>query len=152
VRLAGSKTFVLQDGVWTDTAFDPSRMSTTPVGFGSDGYFDLLAARPEWGEYFALGERVIFVADGTAYEMVAGEGGPVEVPPTRTPESEQPTVGPTQAGQPTAEPTRSVPPTPTPPVSGGTTASGSGSGLCTGAAVMGVIALAAAALWQRMRG
>ncbi|MBU1879311.1 MAG: VWA domain-containing protein, partial [Chloroflexi bacterium] len=77
VRLVGSKTFLLQDGVWIDTTFDPSRMSTTQVGFGSDDYFDLLAARPEWGAYFALGERVIFLAEGTAYEVVEGEGGPV---------------------------------------------------------------------------
>jgi len=138
VRMIGSKTFILQNGVWTDTAFDPSQMSTTQVGFSSEGYFDLLAARPEWGTYLALGERVIFVAEGKAYEVVEGEAGPVQVPPTSTPEP----------GQPTAEPTRPGQPTPT-PVAGGETPPG---GLCTGAAVMGVIALAAAALWQRMRG
>jgi len=142
VRLVGSKTFVLQDGVWTDTAFDPSQMSTTQVGFGSQAYFDLLAARSEWGAYFALGEQVIFVADGKAYEVVEGEAGPVEVPPTFTPEPGQPTVEPTHPGQTTVEPTRPGQPTATP---------GAG-GLCTGAAVMGVMALAAAALWQRMRG
>ncbi|MBL7062926.1 MAG: VWA domain-containing protein [Anaerolineae bacterium] len=135
VRLVGSKTFVLQDTVWTDTTFDPSRMSTTQVGFGSDGYFDLLAARPEWGDYLALGRCVIFVAEGTAYEVVEGEAGPVQVPPTHTPESDQP-------DQPTAT-----------PVSGSeTTATESGGGLCTGATVMGIVALAVAALWQRMRG
>ncbi len=140
VRLVGSKTFVLQDGVWTDTTFDPSRMSTTQVGFGSDGYFDLLAARPEWGAYFALGERVIFVAEGTAYEVVEGEAAPVQVPPTHTPEPEQPTVEPTQPGRPTA----------TPVASSGTTAPESGGGPCTGAMVMGIVALAVTALWQRM--
>ena len=87
VQLVGSKTFVLQSGVWTDTSFDPSRMSTVKVGFGSDHYFDLLESRPEWGPYLALGTRVIFVAEGTAYEVVEGGGGPVELPPAHTPET-----------------------------------------------------------------
>jgi len=144
VRMIGSKTFFLQDGVWTDTAFDPSQMSTTQVGFGSEDYFDLLAARPEWGTYLALGERVIFIAEGKAYEVIEGEAGPVEMPPAQTavpsptPDVRLVTVEPTRPGQPTAT-----------PVAGGGTPPG---GLCTGAAVMGVIALAAAALWQRMRG
>ena len=42
---------------------------------------DLLMARPEWGTYFALGEQVIFIAEGTAYEVVVGDVGPVEIPP-----------------------------------------------------------------------
>ncbi len=142
VRLVGSKTFVLQNDVWTDTAFDPSQMTTERVGFGSDGYFDLLAARPEWGDYLALGSRVIFVAEGTAYEVLEGETGPVQVPPTHTPDPGQPTVDPARPDQPTA----------TPAGSGGATTTGSGSGLCTGAMVMGIVALAVAALWQRMRG
>ncbi|MFQ6100035.1 MAG: VIT domain-containing protein [Anaerolineae bacterium] len=133
VRLVGSKTFLLQDGVWIDTAFDPSQMTTTQVGFGSEGYFDLLAARPEWGAYFALGERVIFVAEGMAYEVVDGEGELVEVPPLHTPELTQPTVTPMPGGETTsAEP--------------------AGGLLCTGAMVMGIVALASAVLWQRMRG
>jgi Ca-activated chloride channel family protein len=142
VRQAGSKTFVLQRGVWTDTAFDPSRMSTVEVSFGSEAYFDLLAARPEWGEYLALGERVIFVAEGTTYEVVEGTGEAVEVPPADTPEPEQPTV----------ESTRPARPTATPAASGGTATTEPGGGLCAGAMAIGVVALAAAAVWQRMRG
>ncbi len=135
MRLVGNKTFVLRDGVWIDTAFNPARMSTTKVGFGSDAYFDLLAARPEWGVYFALGMRVIFVAEGMAYEVVEGEGGPVAIPPTHAPQQPQPTVAPTLPGS-----------TPTPAA-----ASDDAGGPCVGAVVMGAIALAAAALWQRMR-
>jgi Ca-activated chloride channel family protein len=130
VRLAGSKTFKLQDGVWTDTVFDPSTMSTTPVGFGSDGYFDLLAARPEWGVYLALGERVIFVAEGTAYEVVEGDAAPVATPPAHTPEPERPTTEPAQPPEP------------------GPAAAEPASGVCTGTTVMGIMALAAV-LWQR---
>jgi hypothetical protein len=65
-------------------------METVKVGFGSDEYFDLLAAWPEWGAYFALGERVILVAEGTAYEVVEGEGEPVAIPPTQVPDPTQP--------------------------------------------------------------
>jgi hypothetical protein len=139
--LVGSKTFKLQDHVWTDTAFDPSRMTTVQVGFGSDDYFDLLGSRPEWGAYFALGEQVVFVAEGKAYEVVAGEAEPIEVPPTHTAEPDLPTV----------EAPRPVQPTATPVSGGEQTTTGSGGGVCTGAMVMGVIALAVAVLWQRMR-
>ena len=133
VRLVGSKTFKLQDGVWTDTAFDPSRMSTQKIGFGSDDYFELLASRPAWGAYLALGERVIFVsAEGAVYEVVEGEGEPVDIPPTQPPVPGQPTVAPPADGG---------TPTPSEPVGG----------MCTSAAVI-IVALLAAALFQRMRG
>jgi Ca-activated chloride channel family protein len=80
VRYVGAKTFVLHEGAWTDTTYDPDRMETVPVGFGSEDYFALVAARPEWGRYFALGEHVIVVLDGTAYEVREGEAQPVDVP------------------------------------------------------------------------
>ena len=164
VRLVGNKTFVLQDGVWTDTTFDPSRMTTVQVGFGSEAYFDLLTARPEWGAYFALGERVIFVAEGTAYEVVEGEGGPVEIPPKRTPifigppipvatptSTLRPRPAPTPTGTPEPGPA-SIKPTPTGENPTPTPAPGGKSdGICTGAVVMGIVALTAAALWQRVR-
>ena len=41
------------------------------VSLGTDAYFALLAERPELSAYFALGERVIVVLDGDAYEVVA---------------------------------------------------------------------------------
>ena len=81
VRYVGDKTFVLNDGVWTDTTFDPDKMTPIEVSFGSDDYFDLIAARPEWGRYFALGEHIIVVLEGTAYEVREGEAPPVDVPP-----------------------------------------------------------------------
>lgn len=68
VQLVGDKAFVLRDGVWTDTSFDPSRMTTVRLPFGSDAFFEFLAAHPEAGRFFALGERVIVVIDGVAYE------------------------------------------------------------------------------------
>ena len=69
-------------------------MMPVKVGFGSDAYFDLLAARPEWGRYFAVGQYVIVVLDGTAYQVVPeGEGQEsVTIPPTATPTATPSTV------------------------------------------------------------
>jgi len=84
VRLAGSRTFRLVDGVWIDTAFDPDTMTTIKVPFLSEDYFALADARPDLGDAFALGSRVIAFAGGEAYEVVGAEetGDPVTLPPT----------------------------------------------------------------------
>ncbi len=75
IKYVGSKTFVFRDGVWIDTAYDPTAMGAVQVGFMSDDYLDLVAAIPALGDYFALGERVVAVYDGVAYE-VTKEGLP----------------------------------------------------------------------------
>jgi Ca-activated chloride channel family protein len=89
VQIVGDRAFVLRDGVWTDTTFDTSTMTATKLDFGSDAFFQLLADHPEAGRYFALGERVIVVIDGVAYETVAS-GGVSQLPtpqaPAATPE------------------------------------------------------------------
>lgn len=71
IKYVGDKAFILQNGVWTDTTFTPDKMTTTKIEFGSDGYFNLLQQHPEWSRYVAVGARVIFVVDGTAYEITA---------------------------------------------------------------------------------
>lgn len=71
IQVVGGKTFLQIDGVWTDTTFEPDTMTTEKVAFLSDAYFDLLAAHADIGRYLALGERVIVVIDGTAYEVTA---------------------------------------------------------------------------------
>ena len=79
LKVVGDRTFVLRDGVWIDSGYREG-MSTTKVGFGSDDYYQVLAQRPEWGSFLALGERVIFLADGQAYEVAEGNLPPVYVP------------------------------------------------------------------------
>ncbi len=64
------KTFVNRDGVWIDTEYQADTMTPTPVVFLSDEYFALVEANPALGDYFALGQRVIVVLDGTVYEVV----------------------------------------------------------------------------------
>ncbi|MBA2276397.1 MAG: hypothetical protein H0W06_01425, partial [Chloroflexia bacterium] len=70
VRVVGSRAFVLQGDVWTETTYDPSTMTPTQVTFGSEAYFALIAEHPDLAEAFALGSRVIAVSDGQAYEVV----------------------------------------------------------------------------------
>jgi hypothetical protein len=71
LRYAGSRAFVLREGVWTDTAFNPSAMTTIDILFASEEYFALLGEHPELGPAFALGQQVIVVLDGTAYRVSA---------------------------------------------------------------------------------
>jgi Ca-activated chloride channel family protein len=68
MRSVGDKTFLLRGGAWIDTAYD-SKMSTVKVAFGSDEYFRLVARYPDLGPCFALGQRVIVVWEGQAYEV-----------------------------------------------------------------------------------
>jgi Ca-activated chloride channel family protein len=140
VRVVGSKTFVLQEGVWVDTTFEPERMDPRPVQFGAPDYFELLAARPAWGPYMALGERVIFVAEGTAYEITTQEAPPLELPAvTATPEPASPA---TEAPAPTATLAPVVDDAPAPRRTGG--------GPCAGALALGALTLGAVVAWERM--
>jgi Ca-activated chloride channel family protein len=67
-RFVGDRSFVLRDGVWIDTAYRQGQ-ETIKVPFGSEAYFALLAEKPGLAPYFALGERVIVVYEGVAYEV-----------------------------------------------------------------------------------
>lgn len=136
VRIVGARTFVLSNGAWVDTAFDPDSMTAQLVPFLSDAYFKFSQSRPDLGAALALGERVIVVVDGTAYEVVSAEQSaePLNLPtplagqltpaalPTLTPPTplaQQPALEPTAIGveprataiSPTTTP---IPPEPTP--------------------------------------
>jgi Ca-activated chloride channel family protein len=160
VKHVGDKAFVLHDGVWTDTLYGPDRMETAKVGFGTDGYFDLLAARPEWGKYFALGQHVIVVLEGRAYEVAEGdyelaltpvarltEPSPTVQVPEPTPTVRLPDPTPTVRS---AEPTptvRSVEPTLT---AAPASTEGQGKPICPGAALSVVLPLLGLAFaWRR---
>ena len=70
IRYAGARAFVLLDGVWTETTFDLDVMTPERVVFGSDAYFGLLETNPALADAFALGDQVIALSDGRAYEVV----------------------------------------------------------------------------------
>ncbi|MFN8530267.1 MAG: VWA domain-containing protein [Anaerolineae bacterium] len=69
IQTVGDKTFIQQNGVWTDTTFQPDTMTTTKVAFLSDEYFALIDQNPVFAEYFAVGDRLIVVVDNIAYEV-----------------------------------------------------------------------------------
>ncbi|MFZ4828206.1 MAG: VIT domain-containing protein [Phototrophicaceae bacterium] len=71
LQTVGEKTFILQNGVYVDTTYQPDSMTPRQVIFLSDEYFALMEAVPALSEYFALGEAVIVVVDGIAYEVTA---------------------------------------------------------------------------------
>lgn len=70
IKTAGSRTFVLRDGVWTDTQFDPEKMKTRQVKYLSVEYFDLAASDPDTASALALGESVILVIGEDVIEIV----------------------------------------------------------------------------------
>lgn len=98
VRIVGSRTFIYRDGIWVDTAFDPTTMTTVKVAFLSDDYFELAVLNPELAAAFALGQRVIALSDGIPYEVVAADAvvEPVSIPPTAVP-PEKPNLATTPA-------------------------------------------------------
>jgi Ca-activated chloride channel family protein len=143
VKHVGDKAFVLHDGVWTDTRYEPDRMKTAKVGFGTDGYFNLLTAWPEWGKYFALGQHVIVVLEGRAYEVIEGSYESPEL------SSVAPSPEPTPIVR-SAEPTPTVRPVEPTPTAALTSEESPGRPLCPGAALSAVLPLLGLAFaWRR---
>jgi Ca-activated chloride channel family protein len=84
VAVGGSRTMRWSDGVWIDTAFDPDSMTPIAVPFLSDRYFALAAADANLAAALAVGERVVVVWGGEAYEVVdpGDPGDAFEMPDT----------------------------------------------------------------------
>jgi Ca-activated chloride channel family protein len=70
IQTVGGKTFIWQNGIWTDTTFAPDTMTPRQIVFLSDEYFALLTTDPTLGDYFALGDQVIVVIENEAIEIV----------------------------------------------------------------------------------
>jgi Ca-activated chloride channel family protein len=112
VRVLGSRTFVLSDGTWIDTAFDPDTMHSTAVEFLSPDYFALVAANPELADAFALGEKVIAMSEGVVYEVIPSNNTVQQgnITPTSTPTNPvSPTTTPVSPTAPTLTPTQTPP-------------------------------------------
>ena len=86
IRVIGAKTFVLTDGCFVDTAFDPGKMQAEAIPFVGIRYLALMDEHPDWGRYLALGDRVIFVIEDQAYEITPGTP---EREPARAPASDE---------------------------------------------------------------
>jgi Ca-activated chloride channel family protein len=77
-RTVNGHTFVLRDGVWTDSRFTKS-LAITKIKPFSKAYFDLVTALPELRASLALGDRVIVVGRDRAISM--SDDGVSEVSP-----------------------------------------------------------------------
>jgi hypothetical protein len=72
-RRIDARTFMLRDGVWTDTRFRTD-METIIIKPYSKAYFDLLTLLPELRSTFALGDRVIVVGKSVAITLDESKG------------------------------------------------------------------------------
>ncbi len=80
LRTAGGKTFILLDGIWMDTTFDPKIMIPMQIEFISDAYFELSANNENLAAALALGEKVIVVHQGQAIQVISqGKEGIQEI-------------------------------------------------------------------------
>ncbi len=70
IRIVGDRTFILRDGVWLDTLYNPDEMTPVEIKFLSEEYFALLDEDERVAQFYALGERVVFVLDGIAYAVI----------------------------------------------------------------------------------
>jgi Ca-activated chloride channel homolog len=73
INQVGDKAFINRSGNWVDTLYTEANMKVVKITFLSDGYFDLLEKYPELNVYLALGDRVLVVIDGVAYEITPEE-------------------------------------------------------------------------------
>ncbi|HOU23951.1 MAG TPA: VIT domain-containing protein [Anaerolineae bacterium] len=80
IKQVGAKAFVLRDGVWTDTLYNPDAMRPEGLRFGSATYYRLLSEHPEWGRYLSVSNRLVVVLDGTAYRIGPDQEESVHAP------------------------------------------------------------------------
>ncbi|NLS79704.1 MAG: VWA domain-containing protein [Chloroflexi bacterium] len=111
IKVVGDLAFLLRNGAWVDTRYDPSRQETQKVPFGSDAYFRLLSEHAEAGRYLSLGQQVIVILDGQAYEIVPADPA---APESATLAPTPPGATATAAIRPTATATPAPAPAPTP--------------------------------------
>ncbi|MDP3046888.1 MAG: hypothetical protein Q8O07_05360, partial [Chloroflexota bacterium] len=114
MKQVDDKAFVLRQGAWIDTTYKEG-MKLIKVAFGSDDLFALVASRPDWGKYFAVGDRLTVVLDGVAYQVGDEAAPPLVIPATPTPTGTRitgPTPVVTRNAGPDATPTLRVSPTP----------------------------------------
>jgi Ca-activated chloride channel family protein len=78
VRVVGNRTFLLQNGVWIETTFDPSTTTTTKLQFAGDDYFKLLDLYPDLAAAFSLGNHVIALSHGHAFEVTPDPQPPID--------------------------------------------------------------------------
>jgi Ca-activated chloride channel family protein len=81
VKHVGGQTFYYdaQRGIWLHSEWKEG-LRTYQIQALSQAYFDLLAKRPEWGKFLALGDQVALVAGG-AVVQIGPDGASTLTPP-----------------------------------------------------------------------
>lgn len=69
IRQIADKTFILNDGIWYDSAYREG-METEKVAFLGEAYFELVQRLPKLARYLSAGARTVVCLDGTVYEIV----------------------------------------------------------------------------------
>lgn len=72
-RTIEGRNFSRDDGMWKDQTV-PGKARVIAVKYGSDAYFQLVAAKPEWARLLSLGRRVTF-RSGKSTVVVIDEKG-----------------------------------------------------------------------------
>jgi len=71
VKKVGTKTFYLENEVWTDSEFkEESKIPEIKLSFASKEFFDLIERETELAQFFSLGEQVVVVWKGKIYRIV----------------------------------------------------------------------------------
>ncbi|MFN3651184.1 MAG: VIT domain-containing protein [Armatimonadota bacterium] len=72
-RTVEGRAFELQGEVWRDRTL-PAKAKPVEVQYGSEAYFQLLRAKPEWAKFLALGRQVAFRTGKTAAVVIGPKG------------------------------------------------------------------------------
>jgi Ca-activated chloride channel family protein len=72
-RSVQGRAFRLEKGIWRDATI-PSKATSVAIKYGSEAYFQLVRARPEWARYLALGKALSF-RSGSNTVVTVGETG-----------------------------------------------------------------------------
>lgn len=73
VETVGARTFYRQGAVWVDSSYKDG-MKTLTITWGSDAYYQLVAAYKDLSSCFALGKDVTLVHKGKAIKVVTAGG------------------------------------------------------------------------------
>jgi Ca-activated chloride channel family protein len=101
VKMVGNRTFLWQEDQWVDTLYDEASMPLHKIPFLSQAYYDLLNAYPDVQKSLAVGDRLIVVINGEAYQIVEPGAKASYEPNTSSGEEAQ---GANEAGNPLLQP------------------------------------------------
>jgi hypothetical protein len=73
LRSVSEKVFILADGVYTDTTYQPDNMTAIDIIRDSDAYSALIAEHPALLPYLSAGESVIVVWGDKVYSIRGAE-------------------------------------------------------------------------------